>query len=108
MAEAVQTGVQAAFSAMQAGAQVAQMPQIAPIADVVMQGAGYKRPNPMGDDPNFPQPTAPAVAEQAQAAPEVRQNTSPTFPPVPDDGTSPIQGIETPATADNLPQGIEQ
>ncbi len=30
------------------------MPQIAPIADVVMQGAGYQRPNPMGDDPNFP------------------------------------------------------
>lgn len=102
MAEAVQTGVQAAFSAMQAGAQVAQMPQIAPIADVVMQGAGYQRPNPMGDDPNFPQPTAPAVAEQAQAAPEVRQNTSPTFPPVPDEGASPMQGIETPDTGDNL------
>lgn len=108
MAEAVQTGVQAAFSAMQAGAQVAEMPQIAPIADVVMQGAGYKRPNPMGDDPNFPQPTVPAIAEQAQAAPEVRQNTSPTFPPVPDDGASPMQGIETPETADNLPQGVEQ
>ncbi len=102
MAEAVQTGVQAAFSAMQAGAQVAQMPQIAPIADVVMQGAGYKRPNPMGDDPNFPQPTAPAVAEQAQAAPEVLQNTSPTFPPVPDEGASPMQGIETSDTGDNL------
>ncbi|AMO36422.1 hypothetical protein [Thauera humireducens] len=102
MAEAVQTGVQAAFSAMQAGAQVAHMPQIAPIADVVMQGAGYKRPNPMGDDPNFPQPTAPAVAEQAQAAPEVRQNTSPTFPPVPDEGASPMAGIETPETRDNL------
>ncbi|MDY0046052.1 MAG: hypothetical protein RBS10_01410 [Thauera propionica] len=102
MAEAVQTGVQAAFSAMQAGAQVAQMPQIAPIADVVMQGAGYKRPNPMGDDPNFPQPSAPAIAEQAQAAPEARQNTSPAFPPVPDDGASPMQGIETLETSDNL------
>ena len=33
---------------------------------------------------------------------------SPAFPPVPDNGTSPMQGIETPETADNLPQGIEQ
>jgi len=74
----------------------------------VMAGAGYERPNPMGDDPNFPQPAAPAVAAQAQVAPEVQQNTSPTFPPVPDNGTSPMQGIETPETADNLPQGVEQ
>lgn len=111
-AQTVQTGVQASFSAMQAGAQIAQMPQIAPIADVVMQGAGYQRPNPMGQDPNFPQPAAPVVDQPAlEAAPEdmpkVQQNTSPTFPPVPDDGASPMQGIETPGTDDNLPQGIE-
>ena len=53
---------------------------------------------PMGADPDFPQP----------AAPEVQQNTSPAFPPVPDNGASPMQGIETPETADNLPQGVEQ
>jgi hypothetical protein len=103
-AQTVQTGVQASYSAMQAGAQIAQMPQIAPIADVVMQGAGYQRPNPMGDDPDFPQPAMPAAAQQAQsAAPEVQQNTSPAFPPVPDDGASPMQGIETPDIGDNLP-----
>lgn len=107
MAQAVQTGVQAAFSAMQGGAQVAQMPMIAPIADAIMQGAGYQRPNPAGHDPNFPQPAAAALAEQAQAAPPVRENTSPAFPPVPDDGASPMQGIETPETADNLPEGAE-
>ena len=39
---------------MQGGSQVAMMPQIAPIADEIMKGAGYQRPNPMGDDPNFP------------------------------------------------------
>lgn len=101
MAQAVQTGVQAAFSAMQGGAQVAQMPMIAPIADAIMQGAGYQRPNPMGDDPNFPIPGATAgAAEQASVAPPVHQNTSPTFPPVPDSG---MQGIETAETADNLP-----
>ena len=102
MAQAVQTGVQAAFSAMQGGAQVAQMPMIAPIADAIMQGAGYQRPSPGGDDPNFPQPTQPAVNMEAQAAPPVRQNTSPAFPPVPNDGGSPMRGIETASPADNL------
>lgn len=99
MAQAVQTGVQAAFSAMQAGAQVAQMPQIAPVADAIMQGAGYIKPV-RSDDPNFPIAQVPMPA--AEAMPPVNQNTSPTFPPVPDDGTSPMAGIETPATTDNL------
>lgn len=120
-AKAVQIGVQAAFAAMQAGTQIAQMPMIAPIADAVMQGAGYKRPDPIGDDPNFPvadqtaamnikspyiQGEGPELAEQAAAAPEVRQNTSPQFPPVPDDGASPMQGIETPRVEDNLNAGV--
>lgn len=103
MAQAVQTGVQAAFSAMQAGAQVAQMPQIAPVADAIMQGAGYIKPA-RGDDPDFP------TAEIAAPVPQgpgpmpggVAQNTSPSFPPIPDSGDSPMAGIETPATGDNL------
>ena len=37
-----------------------------------------------------------------EAIPPVNQNTSPTFPPVPDNGTSPMDGIETPAVNDNL------
>lgn len=115
-AETVNTGVQSSFSAMQAGEQIAQMPMIAPIADAVMQGAGYQRPNPMGDDPNFPVPeqtaamniqspyiqgAGPAAAEAA-AAPPVHQNTSPAFPPVPDKGRSPMHGIETPNPGDNI------
>jgi hypothetical protein len=32
----------------------------------------------------------------------VQQNTSPAFPPVPQQGGSPMQGIETPITTDNL------
>ena len=118
MAQAVQTGVQAAFSAMQAGAQVAQMPMIAPIADAVMQGAGYQKPDPMGADPNFPTPEQAAArnirspyveGEGAQVGSEqlpemqVRQNTSPAFPPVPQQVPTGMQGIETPATGDNLP-----
>lgn len=102
-ARAVQIGVQAAYSAMQAGAQVAQMPAIAPVADVIMQSAGYQRPNPAGVDPNYPVPSAlPAEPVAAPAMPPVTNNTSPAFPPVPSHGESPMTGIETPTTTDNL------
>lgn len=123
VAKAVQTGVQSAFAAMQAGAQVAQMPMIAPIADTIMQGAGYKRPNPGGDDPNFPTPEQAAAtdirnpyvqgegaqlgSEQVAELAQVNQNTSPQFPPVPSEGDTAMQGIETTDTADNLPGGMQ-
>ncbi|WP_418118292.1 terminase small subunit [Variovorax sp. 350MFTsu5.1] len=121
MAQAVQTGVQAAFAAMQGGAQVAQMPMIAPIADAITQGAGYQRPTPGGDDPNFPTPAqtaamnikdpyiqgqAPAAlaaeGEAAAAAP-VRENTSPTFPARAAEGATGMDGIETARTTYNVP-----
>ncbi|BEP54529.1 hypothetical protein GmRootV118_17730 [Variovorax sp. V118] len=121
MAQAVQAGVQAAFAAMQGGAQVAQMPMIAPIADAIMQGAGYQRPTPGGDDPNFPTPGAmaamnvphpyiqgggaaasPEAANGPDAALPVRENTSPTFPPRPTDVGTGMHGVETVATSDNL------
>lgn len=114
-ARSVQIGVQAAYSAMQGGVQVAQMPQIAPIADAIMQGAGYQRPNPGGDDPNFPTAEQTAASDirspyiQGEGAEigsegiaEVQQNTSPMNPPVPQHGASPMKGIETPRTSDNL------
>lgn len=117
-ARSVQIGVQAAYSAMQAGVQIAQMPQIAPIADAIMQGAGYQRPNPGGDDPNFPTPTQTASSDirspyiQGEGAElgsegiaDVQQNTSPMNPPVPQHGASPMQGIETPRISDNLDVG---
>lgn len=101
-ADTVQTGVAASFSAMQAGAQIAQMPMIAPIADKVMQGAGYENKTAIGDDPNFPMPQNAAIQQQAVAAPTVQENTSPNFPPLPDDGQTPMQGIETAEVTDNL------
>lgn len=108
MAEAVQTGVQAAFSAMQAGAQVAMNPAIAPVADAIMKASGYQLPNPAGVDPNFPTPAqaaAPALAAPAEpvALPPVRENTSPAFPPVPQQPGSGMDGIETLDSGDNLP-----
>ncbi len=115
-AQAVQIGVQAAYSAMQGGAQVATMPQIAPIADAIMQSAGYQAPNPVGDDPNFPIPAQAAAVQmkdpyiQGEGRPdpvtgevlEVQQNTSPAYPPLPDGAASAMQGIETPDISDNL------
>lgn len=103
-AQAVQIGVQAAYSAMQAGAQVAQLPQIAPIADAVMQAAGYQAPTPAGKDPGYSDAQFTDSSQPAaQAMPEVRQNTSPAYPPVPSDGASPMRGIETPRVEDNMP-----
>lgn len=123
VAEAVQTYVQAQFAAMQGGAQVAQMPMIAPIADEILKGAGWKD-QPGGQDPNLPAPEqtaamnikspyiqgqgpalpAPAAEEEAIAAPPVRENTSPTFPPIPREAGTGQQGIETARTSDNLSQ----
>ena len=100
---------------MQGGSQVAMMPQIAPIADQIMQGAGYQRPNPGGDNPNFI--TAEQTAARDVRSPyiegegaqlgseglaEVQQNTSPMNPPVPQQGSTGMQGIETQRTSDNL------
>lgn len=119
-ANTVLTLIQAMFSSMQGGAQIAQMPMIAPIADKMMQGAGYQEPE-GGQDPNFPVPETTAamnikspyiqgqgpagaeVAEEDGAAPAVRSNTSPTYPPVPAGAPTGQQGIETPRTDDNLP-----
>lgn len=102
VAQAVQTGVQSAFSAMQAANQIVMMPQVAPVADAIMQGAGYKRPSPGGDDPNFPQPAGLSGPVQAAPVPGVNQNTSPSFPPVPQQAGTGMTGIETAQTADNL------
>jgi hypothetical protein len=104
MAQAVQIGVQAAFSAMQGGAQIAMNPLIAPIADEIMKGAGYQMPTPGGVDPNFPVPAMPAPVQDAaaQTLPGVQANTSPAFPPVPQGAEQGMNGIETPTTADNL------
>lgn len=59
LAAAIETGVRAAFSAMQAGEVIAAVPSVAPIADKVMQAAGYQPPVPAGVDPNYPQPGGP-------------------------------------------------
>lgn len=56
VSETVKNNVGSSFAAMQAGEKIAMVPQIAPIADVVMQQSGWRQPTPNGQDPNFPQP----------------------------------------------------
>lgn len=119
VAAAVLKGVQAAFSSMQAANQLAMNPGIAPVADKVMQTANYQAPA-SPDDPNFiatdtvaaqqmkepffqPQANAAAPAiVQGDEIPPVEQNTSPAFPPVPQQPSSGMTGIETATPADNL------
>ena len=100
-AQTVQTGVQASYSAMQAGVQVAQMPQIAPVADSLMMAAGYTKPQ-QADDPDFPTAeVVPPMPQQGMPS-DVQANTSPAFPPVPQQAGQGMEGIETPTTTDNL------
>jgi hypothetical protein len=56
VSESVESGLRAAFAAMQGAQIVAQMPQVAPVADVLLANAGWRAPNPLGQDPNIPQP----------------------------------------------------
>ena len=96
MAEAVQTGVAAAFAAIQTGEKIAINPLIAPVGDVILQNAGYQRPSPGGIDPNMPVPDAPMAVEQAGG---IEGDTSPTTPQSPLAPESAVfgvnQGIET-------------
>lgn len=83
-AQAVKTMVEAEFGATQAAATIAGMPEVAPVADAVLQAAGYQLPNPAGVDPNLPAPA------QAVVTPPMAQNTSPLEPALP---ASPVAGL---------------
>lgn len=56
-------------------------------------------------DPNFPVPAAPlpTAPQDGEGISDVQANTSPGFPPVPQDAGQGMEGIETPDMADNLP-----
>lgn len=85
IAESVESGLRASFAAMQGAQVVAQMPQVAPVADVLMQNAGWRPPTPAGMDPNIPQPAVvqPTVMNMAVG------DTSPQTPAEP---SSPMHG----------------
>lgn len=94
VSETVKNNVSSSFASMQAGEKIAMMPQIAPIADVVMQTSGWRQPSPGGQDPNFPMP------QNLQVNPSVAgglpQDTSPLTPDNPDSPAIGVnQGMDT-------------
>jgi hypothetical protein len=89
-AEAVQARVTAMYSATHAGAQIAAVPNVAPVADEMLLSAGFVDAN---APPIIPTP-APA---QQTAAPLPSENTNPLTPPHPDRGVD--AGIEKPTGA---------
>lgn len=84
VSETVATGIKSAFGAIQAGQLIAQMPQIAPVADVVLQNAGWRPPTPAGVDPNLPMPDV--------AVPQGVVNPGDTSPQTPATPVSPMNG----------------
>ena len=93
--EATESGLRAAFSAMQGAQVVATNPMVAPIADILMKNAGWQPATPLGQDPNIPQP---AVAMQpspieSTAMPGDTSPQTPATPMSPEEGVN--QGINT-------------
>lgn len=94
--------VNSIFSALQAAQIIALQPGVAPVADVIAQGAGFK--DQAGQDPNLPEANLPAMPPAAavlppQSAPE---QAVPAMPGP--QGLDGVQGgIQTPTAADNGP-----
>jgi hypothetical protein len=84
-ADAIQSGVKSEFAAMQAGEVIAKIPQVAPVADEILRGAGW-RVIEGGQDPNLPQPPL----MQQDFIPGIPGNTDPMSP-----GVGALRGIET-------------
>jgi hypothetical protein len=106
--------VESMFSALQAAQVVAMNPTVAPIADTIAQGAGFK--DQAGQDPNIPQPAAPQVSQvtpmdagmPVMDPSQQEQGMDPAMvqqaPPDSATGLEGMQaGIETPTGADNGP-----
>lgn len=111
--QATKTNVESMFSSIQTAEVIAAVPQVAPIADKIVQAAGYETPVPPGVDPNLPNPGgegplttqavvnkrtgvgfAPGVPPASPAGPgAVPQNTHPNFPANPTRPISPEVGI---------------
>ena len=96
-ADRVKKGVEGTYSAIQTAQVIASTPAVSPIADMVLAAAGYTEPNPMGQDPNLPQPAAPVAP-----AVDFPASTNPLSPASPEIGRE--AGIETAAPDGVIPQ----
>ncbi|MCE2724466.1 MAG: hypothetical protein LW865_14495 [Betaproteobacteria bacterium] len=90
-AKRVETGVKSIYSAVQTAGVIATAPQIAPMADQVMQASGYTPPDPMGIDPNIVTDTATQIPPSGVELPATT-NTDPTSPEQPAQPASPETG----------------
>lgn len=85
-AEAVNKGVEGMFSATQAASQIAAVPAVAPMADQMLNSAGFVDADAAPGIPNAP---------AGIVVPPLPKNTSPMFPARPENPTIGInQGIE--------------
>lgn len=66
VAQAVEQGVKAAYEALQAAQIVATVPNVTPIGDSILAGAGYEQQG--GDDPNIPGQAAASAQQIDQMA----------------------------------------
>jgi hypothetical protein len=117
--DAIKSGVEGFYSAVQTAEVITAVPQIAPVADTVLREAGYTPPQPAGVAPGLQQPagggagvlavepvknrhTGVAFTPGAAGAipPPVAGNTHPNLPAPTAQPASPgvgaAQGIETP------------
>ena len=91
-AQTLKVFIESFFGATQAAEIIAAMPEVAPVADSILQASGYQPPQPAGVDPNIVAPTRPAL----MGAPAVPKNTSPLEPAIPQSPTAGVNaGIET-------------
>jgi hypothetical protein len=109
---AIKKSIETQFSAMQAAEVIAATPLTAPIADALMQAAGYQAPA-SSDDPNFPNAQMLGLQPAMGGMPPGADST--TFEPLPltrpaTPGVGKQRGIETqradsgvPKIADGIP-----
>lgn len=104
IASSVEKNMRAFFASGQAAQMIASIPNLAPLMDGLVQDAGYRAPNPAGEDPNFPQPAAPlaGITQNSVKDPRTGVEFTPggdTSPNTPANPASPEvganKGIET-------------
>jgi hypothetical protein len=102
-AQTVKEGVESEFSAIQTAEVITAVPQVAPVADRILQAAGYQPPVPPGVDPNLPElpgsgtvmlnPIANRRSGTEIQPGVIAQNTHPNFPANPTAPLSPEIGL---------------
>lgn len=89
--EAVVKAVEALYSAIQTAQTGVTIPGVMPVADRIARSAGFRDQD---EPPIYPQRQVPMIG--GGAFPDVRENTSPMFPPEPiGPGEGMMHGIET-------------